>query len=86
MGGGQSGALNAAGFSSSIKSGILPRSTHLTYAGSFNELYYRVGARSDRLLDLYYGYSVCNAPMKIPELGDKNQFLGLFLKSKLDGQ
>jgi hypothetical protein len=66
MGGAQSGALNASGFSSAIQSGFLPRSSHLTYAGAFNELYYRVGARSEQILDLYYGYSNCNAPMKIP--------------------
>jgi hypothetical protein len=36
MGGSQAGALNTKGFTSSVQSGLLPSSHHITYAGSFN--------------------------------------------------
>ena len=51
------GARNVAGFSNSVKAGILPPHTHLTYEGLFNELKYNVGPKTDKVLDLHFGYS-----------------------------
>lgn len=40
------GAFNSKGFSSSVLSGELPPSDHLTYEGVFNELCFPVGPRA----------------------------------------
>lgn len=51
----------------------------------FNEPYYRVGNRSNKLLELYAGHSVCYSPIK-SEAVKATHFIGLFLKSERDGQ
>ena len=51
------GARNTVGFSSGVKTGILPPHTHLTYEGLFNELKYNVGPKTDKVVDLHFGYS-----------------------------
>jgi len=45
-----------------------------------------VGARTDKLLDLYYGYSVYRSPLQTKPEDIANRFLGVFLKSSKDGQ
>lgn len=50
MGGQASGALNARGFSESIKQKRLPHHDHLTYNGIFNENFFEVGDRAKDLL------------------------------------
>lgn len=88
MGASQAGALNAKGFYSAVAGGLLPKSEHITYPGSFNEEYYQVGARTDKLLDLYCGYSVSYSPLRAKSeeaATTSNRFLGLFLKSSKDG-
>jgi|JI9StandDraft_2_1071091.scaffolds.fasta_scaffold538051_1 hypothetical protein len=86
MGASQSGALNSKGFSSAIGSGFIPSSDHLTYAGAFNEEYFRVGQKTHKLLDLYHGYSVSHSPLQTNPEDTANRFFGLFLKSSKDGQ
>lgn len=85
MGAQQAGARNTKGFESAVRKGIIPSVNHITYAGAFNEQYFRVGLKSDKDLDLAIGVSNCNTPIDSGFLGTKNQFLSLFLKSSKDG-
>ncbi len=83
MGSFQSGALNASGFTESIKQKRLPHYTHITHNGIFNENYFSVGQKATSLMQLHYGIGVSNC--HIAELPKKNYFLSLFLKSSTDG-
>lgn len=51
------GARNTVGFTQSVKTGLLPPHTHLTYEGVFNEIKYNMGSKTDKIVDLHYGYS-----------------------------
>ena len=80
-----SGARNIVGFTNSIQAGVLPPHTHLTYEGLFNELKYNVGHKTDKVLDLHFGYS------RFQFINSKfdssiNDYMALFLKGKSDGE
>ena len=79
------GARNVAGFTASLKQGLLPPETHLTYEGLFNEIKYNVGPKADKVLDLHYGYSRFQF-MKSQFDSNINDYLALFLKGKSDGE
>ncbi len=79
-----SGSLNSAGFSGSLSCGYLPKHTHLTYQGLFNELRYNVGPKTDKVLDLHHGY----ARFQFTESkfdSEIHDYLALFLKGRSDG-
>ena len=79
------GARNTVGFTSGVKAGILPPHTHLTYEGLFNELKYNVGPKTDKVVDLHFGYSrfqFINSQFD----SSVNDYLALFLKGKDDGE
>lgn len=42
-----SGALNNKGYSENLKHGDLPALDHITYSGTFNSHYYRVGRKAE---------------------------------------
>ena len=78
------GARNTVGFTSGVKRGILPPHTHLTYEGLFNELKYNVGPKTDKVVDLHFGYSrfqFINSEFD----SSVNDYLALFMKGKDDG-
>jgi hypothetical protein len=79
------GARNTAGFSSCVEIGRLPSHTHLTYEGLFNELKFKAGARTEKVLDLSFGYSRFQFE---DSAYDKsiNDYLAIFLKSESDGK
>jgi len=79
------GARNSSGFRQQIQQGVLPPETHLTYEGLFNELTFKVGPQTDKLLDLHIGYSRFQfTDSKFdPNIND---YLALFLKSSQDGK
>jgi hypothetical protein len=79
------GARNSVGFSHSVKAGILPPHTHLTYEGLFNEIKYNVGPKTHKVLDLHYGYSRFQFLNSQFDSGI-NDYLALFLKGKADGE
>ena len=78
------GSRNVVGFTNSVKAGILPPHTHLTYEGLFNELKYNVGPKTEKDLDLHYGYSRFQF-MDSQFDSQINDYLALFLKGKADG-
>ena len=78
------GARNTVGFTNSLQTGVLPPHTYLTYQGLFNQLKYNVGPKTDKILDLHFGYS------RFQFLNNQydnsiNDYLALFLKGKADG-
>ena len=78
------GARNTVGFTSGVKRGILPPHTHLTYEGLLNELKYNVGPKTDKVVDLHFGYSrfqFINSEFD----SSVNDYLALFMKGKDDG-
>lgn len=78
------GARNSSGFHNQIKQGVLPPQTHLTYEGLFNELTFKVGPKTDKLLDMHIGYSRFQfTDSKFDS--NINDYLALFLKSNQDG-
>jgi hypothetical protein len=79
------GSRNTVGFTECIRTGLLPPSTHLTYEGLFNELKFNMGKRTDKVVDLHYGYSrfqFVNSKFD----SNINDYLALFVKGKADGQ
>jgi hypothetical protein len=84
MGANAAGALNAKGFSQSIEAKQLPDYNHITHSGIFNENYFQVGDRAQRLLEIHHGLGVSNCDLH--DLPPRNYFLSLFLKSSTDGQ
>ena len=83
MGGNASGALNASGFSQSIKSKRLPHYSHITHNGIFNENFFYVGDQTPKLLDIHHGLGISNCDLY--DLPKRNYFLSLFMKSNTDG-
>ena len=79
-----SGARNIRGFSETISNGGLPDLTHLTYEGVFNETKFDVGEKTDKIVDLHYGYA---RTQFISSMVDKeiNDYLAIFLKGSTDG-
>ncbi len=78
------GARNARGFSSSVATGRLPEVSHLTYEGVFNEIKFDVGKKTDKLLDIHFGYAryQLQQSRNDPSIND---YLALFMKSSKDG-
>ena len=74
-----------AGFTNKLKEGVLPPHTHLTYEGLFNELKYNVGPKTEKVLDMHYGYSRFQFQDSQFDSGI-NDYLALFLKGKSDGE
>ena len=80
-----SGARNVAGFTNTLKAGMLPPHTHLTYEGLFNGLKYNVGPKTDKIVDLHFGYSRFQfADSQFDS--SINDYLALFMKGKGDGE
>ncbi len=79
------GARNTAGFSKTVDEGKLPPPSHLTYEGVFNELKYDVGPKTDKELDLAFGYSRFQFTDSQFDT-NINDYLALFLKGKSDGE
>jgi len=79
------GARNVSGFTNSLKAGLLPPHTHLTYEGLFNEIKYNVGPKTNKVLDLHYGYSRFQF-VDSQQDNSINDYLALFLKGKADGE
>ena len=79
------GSRNTAGFRQCIRTGLLPPPTHLTYEGLFSELKFNVGKRTDKVLDLQYGYSRFQFGNSKFD-SNINDYLALFVKGKADGQ
>ena len=79
------GALNSKGFSSSISSGELPPSDHLTYEGVFNELCFPVGPRATKECELHIGFCRSQYVSSLVDAGVRD-YLALFLKGSSDGQ
>lgn len=44
-----SGSLNSKGYSENLKYGQLPDLDHITYSGSFNSHFYKVGKKAELL-------------------------------------
>ena len=78
------GARNTRGFSESIQYGNLPDVSHLTYEGVFNEIKFDVGPKTDKLVDLHFGYARHQFEKSRAEPGI-NDYLALFMKSSRDG-
>jgi hypothetical protein len=83
MGGNASGALNASGFSQSVKSRRLPHYFHITHNGIFNENFFNVGEQTKKILDIHHGLGISNCDLY--DLPKRNYFLSLFMKSNTDG-
>jgi hypothetical protein len=80
-----SGAINSSGFSSSVKSGLFPKESHLTYEGVFNELKYNVGKPTIKPVDLHFGYARYQFSHSAHDQ-NINDFLALFVKGESDGK
>ena len=79
------GAGNTAAFSSSISSGYLPPTDHLTYEGLFNEIDFSVGPKTKDVIDIAYGFARVMNPVSLVDQG-VNDYLALFLKGNTDGE
>jgi hypothetical protein len=78
------GARNSKGFSSSISQNRLPDPTHITYEGVFNELKFDVGEKTNRIVDLHYGFS--RYQFAESHKNNKiNNYLAIYMKSCRDG-
>ncbi len=78
------GARNTRGFTASVESGQLPQPTHLTYQGLFNELKFDVGLRTEKIVDLHFGYA--RYQFQKSQYDNKiNDYLAIFMKSSKDG-
>ena len=84
MGAAAGGARNTAGFDQSVNSGTLPQFDHITHAGVYNENYFDIGGKTDKLVDLHYGLGLSNCDLY--DLPSRNYFLSLFIKSSKDGE
>jgi hypothetical protein len=78
------GAGNTAAFSSSISSGYLPSTDHLTYDGLFNEIDFPVGPKTEDVIDIAYGFARVMNPNSLDD-SKVNDYLALFLKGNTDG-
>ena len=78
------GARNTRGFSSAVQYGNLPDVSHLTYEGVFNEIKYGVGPRTDKLVDLHFGYTRHQFAKSRADPAI-NDYLAMFVKSSKDG-
>ena len=78
------GARNTSGFSNYVASKRLPPPTHLTSEGSFNELEFNVGPKTNLPVDLHLGFARYHF-QKSKYDSNANDYLALFLKSERDG-
>ena len=77
--------MNSVGFSSQASTGRLPKPSHLSYEGLFNEIKFDVGQLTETPLDLKIGYA---RHQFLGSSFDKeiNDFVAIFVKGKKDGQ
>ena len=83
MGGNAAGAMNNAGWSNSIQTGILPPYNHITHPGAINETFFEVGDKAKNLMELHYGLGISNCDLA--DMPNRNFFISLFNKSNRDG-
>lgn len=62
----------------------MPESTHLTYEGVFNEINFDVGNKTDKIVDLHYGYARYQFAKSAFD-SEINDYLAVFFKSSKDG-
>ncbi len=55
------GSQNYKGFENSIVNKNIPSQDHITFSGVFNSTLFSVGKKSEKLLELYHGYSITNS-------------------------
>ena len=78
------GAMNSAGFSSQIDSGLLPSPDHITYEGVFNEVTFSIGPKGELSLDLHVGFCRNQNPSSLVDR-EPQDYLALFTQGSHDG-
>lgn len=82
--GSSSSSGNSAGFTSQLKSGLIPTQSHISYEGVFNELTFKIGPKAVDLLEIFTGICRSENPKSIYD-SKVNDYLALFTKCSKDG-
>ncbi len=77
-------SFNTKGFSSALKYGRLPPSSHITYGGCFNQLKFSIGPKAVKPLQLHIGYARAQNQNSVID-NKVNDYLAIFTKGNKDG-
>ena len=78
-------SFNTKGFTSSIDSGKLPETDHITYEGAFNELNFSIGQKAKKAMELHIGYARSQNNSSNFD-SNINDYLAIFTKGSKDGE